>query len=48
MQTENESPHKMYWPFEHKVYYEGDTDENNRNKYESQSYNDDLVKNLDK
>ena len=34
--------------FQHKVDYEGDTNENNRNTDESQSENDDLVRNLDK
>ena len=48
MQTENESPHKMYWPFEHKVYYEGDTGKNNRNTDDSQSVNNYLVRKLDK
>ena len=38
----------MSWPFQHKVDYEGDTDEDNSNTDESQSANDNLVRNLEK
>ena len=40
--------YKMSRPFQHKVDYEGDTDEKNRGVDDSQSDNDDFVRNLDK
>ena len=48
MHPKDESQHKISWPFQHKVDYEGDTDENNRNADESQLENDNLVINLHK
>ena len=48
MHPENEIAQKMSQPFQHKVNYEGDTDENNRNTDDSQSENDYLVINLEK
>ena len=44
MTPEKEIPHKMSWPFQRKEYYEGDTDEKNRNTDDSQSDNDYFVK----
>ena len=35
MHSEIKSPQKMYWPFQQKLDYEGDTDENNCNTIES-------------
>ena len=37
MHQEKKIPHKMPQPFQQKVDYEGDTDENNSNTNESQS-----------
>ena len=48
MHPKNESQHKISRPFQHKVYYKGDTDKNNHNTNDPQSDNDDLVRNLDK
>ena len=31
MHPEDKNTHKMFQPFQHKVDYEGDTDENNHN-----------------
>ena len=47
MYPENKNPHKMSWPFQRKIYYEGDTDENIRNTDDSWSENDSFVKNMD-
>ena len=38
----------MSQPFQRKVYYKGDTNENNRNIDDSKSENDCLVRKLDK
>ena len=38
----------MSRPFQHKVDYEGDTDENNHGIDDSKSDNDDFVRNLEK
>ena len=48
MHPEKEIPHKISRPFQHKVYYEGDTGKNNRNTDDSQSVNNYLVRKLDK
>ena len=48
MHPKNESQHKIYLPFQHKVDYEGDIDENNCDTDKSQSDNDILIRNLDK
>ena len=48
MHPENNILHQMSWPFQHKVDYERDTDENNCNNNDSQSENDDFVINLKK
>ena len=48
MHPENEIPHKISRPFQHKVYYEGNTNEKNCNTDDSQSDNDYLVRNLKK
>ena len=48
MHLENESPHKISWLFQHKVGYEGDTNENNCYTNYPQSENDDFVINLKK
>ena len=47
MHSKNQSK-KSFRPFQHKVDYEGDTGEYNRNTYDSQLDNDNLVRNLDK
>ena len=48
MHPENQIPHKMYRPFQHKVDYEGDANENNYNTNDSQLDHYDFVRNLDK
>ena len=48
MHPKNEIQHKMSWTFQHKVDYDGDTNENNFNTNDSQSYNDNVARNLDK
>ena len=47
MHTKNESQQKMYQPFQHKVDYEGDTDQKNCDTDNSKSENYNLVRNLD-
>ena len=48
MHTKYEIQHKMSWSFQHKVDYEGDTDDKNCNTNGSKSDNDNFVRNLDK
>ena len=48
MHPENEIPQKMSRPFQHKIDFEGDTNENNRDINALQSGNDNFVIKLDK